>query len=64
MSEWDYNWRKQASNFRNSLQERIDKTNPRLTLTTEEIKRLTKLEAIAAKLTRGKTCKTVSFKLG
>ena len=35
------------------LQERLDKTNPRPKITTEEIKRLTKLESIAAKLKRG-----------
>lgn len=35
------------------LQERLDKTNPRSKITTEEIKRLTKLESIAAKLKRG-----------
>ena len=34
------------------LQERIDKSNPRRTLTAEETKRLAKLEAIADKLKR------------
>jgi len=35
------------------LQERIDKANPRRKLTTDEVKRLSKLEAIADKLRRG-----------
>ena len=34
-------------------QERIEKANPRRELTTEETKRLNKLEAIAEKLKRG-----------
>jgi hypothetical protein len=53
MSEWYDSQKKPSSNFRKLLQERLDKTNPRPKLTTEEIKRLTKLEAIAAKLKRG-----------
>jgi hypothetical protein len=32
------------------LQEQIDKANPRAELTTEETKRLAKLEAVAEKL--------------
>ena len=51
MSEWHKN--RPNSNFRKSLQERIDKTNPRRTLTAEEERRLSKLEAIVAKLKRG-----------
>ena len=35
------------------LKERIDKANPRRTLTAEEKRQLSKLEAIAAKLRRG-----------
>ncbi|MDC0993287.1 hypothetical protein OAS14_02925 [Alphaproteobacteria bacterium] len=35
------------------LQERIEKANPRRELTTEETKRLNKLETIADKLKRG-----------
>jgi tetratricopeptide (TPR) repeat protein len=42
-----------SSNFRKLLQKRIDKSNPRRTLTAEETKRLAKLEAIADKLKRG-----------
>ena len=41
MSEWHKN--KPNSNFHKSLQERIDKTNPRRTLTAEEQRRLSKL---------------------
>ena len=41
------------ADFGKLLQERIDKANPRLTLTAEESKRLSKLEAIADKLNRG-----------
>jgi hypothetical protein len=52
MSEWLDNQRKSSDNFRKLLQERIDKANPRNTLTTEEQKRLSKLEAIAHRLTR------------
>jgi len=43
------------ADFGKLLQERIDKANPRLTLTAEESKRLSKLEAIADKLTRGES---------
>ena len=42
-----------SSNLRKLLQERIDKLTPRRKLTTEEEKRLAKLEAIADKLKRG-----------
>lgn len=41
------------TNFRKLLQERIEKANPRCKLTTEEAKRLAKLETIADKLRRG-----------
>ena len=53
MSEWLDSQKKPASNFRQFLQERIEKANPRRQLTSEEEKRLTKLEAIADKLKRG-----------
>jgi len=53
VSEWLDNQKKQSSNFRMLLQERIEKANPRLKLTTEETKRLCKLEAIADKLKCG-----------
>ena len=50
MSEWLDRRKKTSSNFRTLLQERIDKANPRRKLTSEEEKRLAKLEAIAEKL--------------
>ena len=53
MSEWFDSQKKPSSNFRELLKERIEKTNPRRTLTAEESKRLSKLEAIAYKLRRG-----------
>ena len=53
MSEWYDNQKKQSSDVRKLLQERIDKANPRRQLTTEEIKRLKKLEGIAEKLKSG-----------
>ena len=53
MSEWYDSQKKPNSNFRKLLQERLDKTNPRRTLTAEEERRLSKLEAIADKLKRG-----------
>ena len=54
MSEWYDSQKQPSSNFRKLLQERIDKANLRRKLTIEESKRLTKLEAIAEKLKRGK----------
>ena len=53
MSEWLDNQSKPSSNFRKLLQEKIEKANPRRQLTTEEAKRLNKLEGIADKLKRG-----------
>ncbi|UVW35820.1 hypothetical protein NYF23_04205 [SAR92 clade bacterium H455] len=53
MSEWFDSQKKQASNFRELLQERIERENPRRNLTVEETKRLAKLEKIADKLKRG-----------
>ena len=53
MSEWFENQKKVSSNFGKLLKERIEKTNPRRKLTTEETKRLSKLEGIADKLKRG-----------
>ena len=38
MSEWFDNQRKPTSNFRQLVQERIDKANPRRILTAEEVK--------------------------
>jgi hypothetical protein len=53
MSEWYDNQNKSSSNFRELLQERIEKANPRSNLTAIEAKRLAKLEVIADKLKRG-----------
>ena len=53
MSEWFDGQKKQSSNFRQLLQERIERANPRRKLSAGETKRLSKLEAIAAKLKRG-----------
>ena len=53
MSEWYDSQKHLNSDFRNSLLERIDKANPRNTLTAEEERRLSKLEAIVSKLKRG-----------
>ena len=53
MSEWFDNQKKSNGNFRQLLQKRIEKANPRRNLTSEEAKRLAKLEAIAEKLKRG-----------
>ena len=53
MSEWYDNQKKPISNFRKLLQKRTEKANPRYKLTSEETKRLAKLEGIAVKLKRG-----------
>ena len=53
MSEWYDSKKKSNSNFRELLKERFEQDNPRRTLTAEESKRLSKLEAIADKLERG-----------
>jgi Fe-S-cluster formation regulator IscX/YfhJ len=53
MSKWYDSQKKTSRNFRKALQERIEKTNPRRTLTAEESKHLSKLEAIADKLKSG-----------
>jgi hypothetical protein len=53
LSEWLDNQKQSISSIRKLLQERIEKANPRRELTSEEAKRLSKLEAIADKLKRG-----------
>ena len=53
MTEWYDSKKKSNGNFRKLLQERIDKANPRNTLTAEEERRLSKLEAIVPRLKRG-----------
>ena len=51
-----------SSNFRKFLRERVDKANPCRKLTTEEAKRLTKLEVIAVKLKRGENVQNRQLK--
>ena len=53
MSQWLDSQKESCSNFRQLLQERIEKSNPRRKLTAEEAKHLNKLEGIANKLKRG-----------
>jgi hypothetical protein len=53
MREWCDSQKKSSGNFEKLLQERIENANPRHELTTEETKRLNKLEGIADKLKRG-----------
>ena len=53
VSEWLDNQKKQSNKIRELLQERIENANPRRQLSTEETKRLNKLEVIADKLKRG-----------
>ena len=53
MSEWYDSQKKPKGDVRKLLQERLNKANPCRTLTAEEQKRLSKLEAMAAKLKRG-----------
>jgi len=59
MSEWYDSQKKPNGNFRKLLKERIDIANPRRTLTTQEQRRLSKLEAIAEKLRRGENVQTI-----
>ena len=61
MSEWLDNQTKPTSNFGKLLQERSEIANPRRTLTTEEAKRLSKLETIAEKLKRGENVLFISL---
>ena len=58
MSGWLNNQKQLSFNIRKLLNERIAKANPRRELTTDEIKRLNKLEAIANKLKRGENVLT------
>ena len=53
MSEWFDSQKKSNTNFRQLLQERFEKANQRRQMTTEETKRLNKLEAITDKFKRG-----------
>ncbi len=62
MSEWYDSQKKPNSNFQKFLQERLEKTNPRRTLTAEEERRLSKLEAIVSKLRRGENVQNRQLK--
>ena len=53
MSEWYDKQKQSRSNLHKSSQEKIEKANPRRELTSEEVKRLAKLETIAEKIKRG-----------
>jgi hypothetical protein len=53
MSEWHDSQKRPSSNFCEFLLERIYRANPLSTLTTEEQRRLSKLEAVADKLRLG-----------
>ena len=53
MSEWYDSQKTPNSDFRKLLQERIDRANPRCTLTAEEQKQLSTLEGIDSMLKRG-----------
>ena len=59
MSEWYDSQKNSSSNFRQLLNEHIEKANPRRQLTSEEEKRLAKLETIADKLKRGENVQSV-----
>ena len=50
MGEWFDNEKERSSKFIKLLKERVDIANPSRMLTTEETKRLNKLESIANKL--------------
>ena len=63
MNEWSDSQKKQISNFRKLLLERIDKANPRRNLTAEETTRLAKLKAIANKLKRGENVQNLQLKM-
>ena len=54
MSEWHSTQKMLSSYLRKLPQERIEKANPRCELTTEEAKRLAKLEGMSVKLKRRK----------
>ena len=58
MAEWYDNQKKAPSDFCKSVQEQIEKTNPRLELRNEEANRLNKLESTADKLKRWEKVQT------
>ena len=53
MSEWYESQKNPRNKFRKLLQERIENAKPHRNLTSDEAKRLAKLEAISDKLKRG-----------
>jgi uncharacterized coiled-coil DUF342 family protein len=53
MSDWLEKQKESITSIRQLLQKLIENANPYRQLTTEETKRLSKLEAIAEKLKRG-----------
>ena len=53
LNNWRISLNKINDNFRNLRQERLEQANPRQQLTSEETKRLNKLETMAEKLMRG-----------
>ena len=59
MSEWYDSQKKPSGDFCKLLQERLDKASPRHKLSAKEERRLSKLEAIVAKLKRRKKCRVV-----
>ena len=63
MSEWYDSQKKQSSNIRKLLQERIGKANPLRKLNAEETKRLNKLESIADKLKRGENVQNCQLQM-
>ena len=62
MSGWSDNQKQSSSNLRQLQHEKIEKANPRRKLTSEETKRLAKLEGIADKLKRGENIQNRQLK--
>ena len=53
MAEWCNSQKKSISDFRKSIQERLEEANPRRQLVKDETTKLVKLEEIAERLQRG-----------
>ena len=62
MSDWLDNQKQSISSMRKLLQERTEKANPRRKLSSEESKRLAKLESKADKLKRGENVQNRQLK--
>ena len=56
LSEWYDSQKKPNGNFRKSLRERLDKTNPRRKLAKDETTKLAKLEGFMVELLRTFEC--------